>query len=290
MATTTIKLCLGNDVRRIGLSELNFAQLGELIKNLYGQSLSGPYTVKYLDDEKELVSLSSELELEEAFRQAHNSNSILKISIIPTAQNSQETPKVEKQSKCCKKSKDSKCQEKRRCWWSNRCAESNGCAKESNSQQSTQQSGCQRPCGGWWGRRGACSWRTQCQQNNNTSNEGCRRSCKTRCGQQSPSSSPSPVSTKATPATPVVTPSFPTAPPVDTEGKVVRENQNVQLLYPDLSNAVQQTSDKKEEGKPYEDKLKQLAEMGFTNRAQNIELLIKRNGNVLQVVKDIVDP
>jgi len=303
MATTTIKLSLGNDVRRIGLSELTFAQLGELIKSLFGQTLSGPFSIKYLDDEKELISLSSELELQEAFRQAHNTNSILKITIIPTAQNSQEAPKSEpakneNQSKCGRKSwcnrssnaQGSQCQQSRRCWWSGRCAESNG-AKETqcqqSSQQSAQQSACQqRPCG-WWGRR-ACSWRTQSQQTDNgTSNEGsCQRSCRKRCGQQS--AAPSPVSTNVNPAR--VTPASPTAPPVDTEVKVVGENQNsTQLLYPDLSNVVIKVSEKKEE-KPYEDKLKQLADMGFTNRAQNIELLIKRNGNVLQVVKDIVDP
>jgi len=39
----------------------------------------------------------------------------------------------------------------------------------------------------------------------------------------------------------------------------------------------------------FEQKLKQLAEMGFTNRERNIKLLVKYNGDMLHVVKDLLD-
>lgn len=40
---------------------------------------------------------------------------------------------------------------------------------------------------------------------------------------------------------------------------------------------------------PFEHKLKQLEEMGFSNRAKNIEYLVKRNGDMILVVKDLLD-
>jgi len=291
MSATTIKISLGTDVRRIGLSEINFNQLADLIKSLYGEALSAPYTLKYLDDEKELVRISSELELQEAFRQAHNNNTILKITVIPAAQNTQNTPasKCEKkQSKCEKKwgcsswknSENSECQQRSgRCWWGRNCSQSSGCSKDTKCQDSaaTQQSGSQRSCGGWWGRK-SCASKSQ----SNESGSGCQRSWGRRwCSQQS--SAPTPVSTPVSSSPVNSSPSTPSAPVVENHN----QNSN-QLLYPDLAHVVLNTATK--EQSPYEDKLKQLSEMGFNNREQNIQLLIKRNGNVLQVVKDIVDP
>jgi len=50
--------------------------------------------------------------------------------------------------------------------------------------------------------------------------------------------------------------------------------------------------EKKEEPKavsnPFEMKLKQLEEMGFTNKLQNIEILVKNKGEMLQAVKDLL--
>jgi len=40
---------------------------------------------------------------------------------------------------------------------------------------------------------------------------------------------------------------------------------------------------------PFENKLKQLEEMGFPNRARNIEALVKHNGDMTFVVKDLLD-
>jgi hypothetical protein len=51
-----------------------------------------------------------------------------------------------------------------------------------------------------------------------------------------------------------------------------------QPMYP-------QTEEKKEEPSKYEALLVQLADMGFDNKEQNIELLDKHNGNVLEVIQ-----
>jgi len=40
---------------------------------------------------------------------------------------------------------------------------------------------------------------------------------------------------------------------------------------------------------PFEQKLKQLEEMGFADRAKNIELLVKFNGDIVRVVKSLLD-
>jgi len=40
---------------------------------------------------------------------------------------------------------------------------------------------------------------------------------------------------------------------------------------------------------PFESKLKQLEEMGFSNRARNIEFLVKRKGDMIHVVKDLLE-
>jgi len=45
----------------------------------------------------------------------------------------------------------------------------------------------------------------------------------------------------------------------------------------------------KQESSPFESKLAQLEEMGFDNRFRNIELLMKRKGDMILVVKDLLE-
>jgi len=40
---------------------------------------------------------------------------------------------------------------------------------------------------------------------------------------------------------------------------------------------------------PFESKLKQLEEMGFSNRVRNIEFLVMRKGDMIHVVKDLLE-
>jgi len=67
------------------------------------------------------------------------------------------------------------------------------------------------------------------------------------------------------------------------EQKVPIAAQSVEI--PKVETPKQQ--EKKES--PFESKLKQLEEMGFPNRARNIELLVKRKGDMIHVVKDLLE-
>lgn len=40
---------------------------------------------------------------------------------------------------------------------------------------------------------------------------------------------------------------------------------------------------------PFQEKLKQLEEMGFSNRAKNVEVLVKNGGDILKAVKDLLE-
>jgi len=40
---------------------------------------------------------------------------------------------------------------------------------------------------------------------------------------------------------------------------------------------------------PFEMKVKQLEEMGFLNKAKNVELLVKYNGDMVRTVRDLLD-
>jgi len=84
---------------------------------------------------------------------------------------------------------------------------------------------------------------------------------------------------------------IPSAPPVDREEHVA---QPAQPLYPrvDREEHVNQPSyprvNEDRGARMFEEKLKQLEEMGFLSRTRNIEVLIKNNGNILQSVKDLL--
>jgi len=88
-----VKLQCNNDIRRVTVNEqLTFKGLTDLAKSLFGSSLNGAVTFKYKDDEGDQVTITSDRELEEAFRLV-NEQQILRITIFPA-----ET----KPEKCCK--------------------------------------------------------------------------------------------------------------------------------------------------------------------------------------------
>ena len=47
--------------------------------------------------------------------------------------------------------------------------------------------------------------------------------------------------------------------------------------------------EKKKELSPFEAKLKQLEEMGFVNRERNIETLVKRSGDLVKTIRDLLE-
>lgn len=64
----SVKINFGDDMRRFALKEpVSFARLEELTRQLYCFDAARALTIRYADDEGELISVSSDAELEEAF-------------------------------------------------------------------------------------------------------------------------------------------------------------------------------------------------------------------------------
>jgi len=78
-----IKIALQDDLRRSELSEKTYARLVELILSAYQlpAEAASQIIVRYIDDENELVHMSSDYELEEAFALAESQDKILKVFV-----------------------------------------------------------------------------------------------------------------------------------------------------------------------------------------------------------------
>jgi hypothetical protein len=79
---TILKIKFNDDVRRITLENApTFAELQGILRDLF-RSLPENFVVKYTDEEEDLVSMCSDLELKEAFEIANQSPSkILRMNI-----------------------------------------------------------------------------------------------------------------------------------------------------------------------------------------------------------------
>ena len=75
-----LKLKLGEEIRRISLYERSFISLQKQIKELFGLN-ERSFTLKYKDEEGDLVTISSDEELIESFQSIKGN--LLRIEIIP---------------------------------------------------------------------------------------------------------------------------------------------------------------------------------------------------------------
>lgn len=76
-----IKLQLNNDIRRVNVpGPLSFKDLHELAKTLFENTLPQSFQFKYKDDEGDLITVSSDRELEEAFR-LYKAQDILRLTV-----------------------------------------------------------------------------------------------------------------------------------------------------------------------------------------------------------------
>lgn len=80
--TVTLKIKFNEDVRRITLDKpTKFAELRTVLSGLF-RSLPENYVLKYVDEEEDLITISSDMELEEAFELAKKSPiKILRLNI-----------------------------------------------------------------------------------------------------------------------------------------------------------------------------------------------------------------
>lgn len=78
--TLVLKIKLNDDTRRISLERTpSYDELVQIVKQLFG--LATDFVVKYEDDEKDLVTISSDAELREALTVASKENNVLRIFI-----------------------------------------------------------------------------------------------------------------------------------------------------------------------------------------------------------------
>jgi len=66
MASLIIKASFNGDLRRISAQAKNFAQLQQVLLNLFANVLPAAFTVKYQDDDNDFITITSDIELEEA--------------------------------------------------------------------------------------------------------------------------------------------------------------------------------------------------------------------------------
>ena len=68
MSSLPVKISLHDDTRRFSLAEpVKYARLEELTRQLFRLGNEAAISIRYADDEGELISLSSDEELQEAF-------------------------------------------------------------------------------------------------------------------------------------------------------------------------------------------------------------------------------
>jgi len=314
-----IKFQYQAEIRRAALKEnVSFAQLTELAKELYGESLSQSKLVfKYKDDEDDSVTVSTDRELEEAFRLMQASNpSILKLEIHA--------------EKDCSKGS---CHRGYQNW-----APRSGSGRTSVPTQQFRQVGHSAICDSCESRIFGIRYKClSCPDfdlcENCTKKEGVhedhpflritdpsfplgfairratwgRESCDRNCGNVAVTTKEEQkVEVKEQPINTSV--DKPSAPKQEEPSGKQEEDSN--RLYPELTNVtvsvppiVEQPSvpivdtkqeeiipqETKKELTAFETKLKQLEEMGFLVRNKNIELLIKNGGDLLVTVKNLLE-
>lgn len=251
---SVIKLQFGTDVRRVPLQEnqvLSFADLTKLTKETFAEiSTLENFIYKYVDGENDKVSVTNDLELQEAFRVSKESTSILKFEVLWNGCPFEE---------CFKKVKS--------------CIEKNSaflCPKKEGEPSALEQgSGVCRKIFfagiiGFLMCRGVCFFYLfplafmyfMAQKflwgncNRRARERGCGRSRQPR------NAEPKPIIVE----------------------EMIREVK-LEEARNNNNNNVQ----------PFQVKLAQLEEMGFTSRGKNIELLINNSGDVLKTVKELLE-
>jgi len=75
----SVKVCFGDEIRRFGFEGNSFSRLEEIIRSLFVMKTS--MVVKYQDDEKDWITITSDKELEVAFQLS--ANGTLKVHVNP---------------------------------------------------------------------------------------------------------------------------------------------------------------------------------------------------------------
>jgi len=317
-----VKFQYQTEIRRAALNEvISFVQLTQLAKELYGESLAQSSTLvfKYKDDEDDSITVSTDRELEEAFRLMRETRpAILKVEI--------QAEEVCSKGSChargswvprsgCGRTRDTANQHFLQVGHSAICDSCESkifdtrykclvCPDYDLCENCTKKEGVHDdhpflritdptfPLGcavrrGFWGR-------DPCKRN-----WGCVAETKPKEEQKVEEKEQALNSPVAKPSAPKQ--DEPTG--KQEEDRLYPELNNVTIsvspiVEQNTSHSVPTVDNKKEEIVPeetkkeltaFESKLKQLGEMGFLDKNKNIELLIKNGGDILVTVKNLLD-
>lgn len=96
MPSITLKLILGDDKRRARVADttnFNMSQLLDLVARSFPELQDKPVSTQYIDDEEELITVASDMELAEAFRVAsEEGRKVLRITLTPVGAKTEEAP------------------------------------------------------------------------------------------------------------------------------------------------------------------------------------------------------
>jgi len=263
-----IKLVNGKDIRRISLEEplTSFASLVVLAKQTFGESYpkEEDFLFKYKDNENDLISITNDKDLEEAFLYYSNLNAgILKIELTST-------------SSCCfqKFFKDEDCPRKIKEFFQQKkkefCERRKRCASNNDGK---------RKCGRILKKvlfalfilfvAHKCCFLSFFLLFAGLGFCFAKRICRSACFI---GSNPMNCARK------------------QNENVVNRNVESKEEVDSNDNNNIRQPSrNLNEKGLPFQTKLKQLEDMGFTSRTNNIEALINNNGDVLETVKELLE-
>jgi hypothetical protein len=121
-----LKIKLQDDTRRISFKERpTLAQLKETLQQLFAHVNIAQFNLKYLDEENDLVTISCEMELDEALKQPNNK--VIRLFLIPLSSIPAPNPECQKECTGKRRCKKQKCSKKGRKF----------CRKEKNCDKST---------------------------------------------------------------------------------------------------------------------------------------------------------
>jgi hypothetical protein len=280
-----IKLQHANDIRRVTIDKpISFVELVELAKSLFRDALPDPFILKYKDDEGDLITVASDRELREAFRLSQDQG-ILKVTISgeekkPAAP--KVTPSIPQNPKKAEKSPFEEFVDSLNPF----IDAFEGQIKEflpkleelvddiisSNPLAKTEQAKKEEP------------------KKPEVPKPEVPKSEPPKVPNQKEAEKVEPAKIEPTKVEVVKVEPVKAEPakvePVKIEPTKI-EPAKVEVVKVEPAKPVTLAEEKKES--PFEAKLAQLEEMGFTNRGRNIDLLVKRKGDMLRVVKDLLE-
>jgi len=266
MSQVSIKLQNAADIRRVTVNEnISLVELRQLVQNTFGNILLDGLVFKYKDNENEFITLTNDMELSDAIHRSKLDNHSLKILVVAPWLPAYLVQSIPFQ---LNPARFRGCSDRIRDRIRSSCEVAShhirGCADRAGSAKPLVKKGLLCLAFLWWLCHG-CSlfilgiagfvgfkYFGLCSSIFNDNHEQRRFHGRNQY--------------------------VPSAPPVE---QVERD------LYPSINAPIQQHNDNQLQG--FQEKMKQLSDMGFYDSTRNINALLKNNGNVVEAVKTLLD-